>query len=205
MTKFCPECGTQQRDDHVKYCSNCGFDFSKIENREDNRGISSDTIKIDISDSEDSNKSSPFSVQSVGVNGSNKSSPSSVQSVGVNGSNKSSPKASTPRINDSKKSPSSGQINKSTSSNGLLSNLSFNKCLLAFAALMVLLLIIGMISQATETQPTSDHGLTSFMESSGAYDSNSFIDNSYYYDDSDSNSNYLSNNVLSVQKMTDLV
>ena len=35
MTKFCPECGTQQCDDNVKYCSNCGFDFSKIENRED--------------------------------------------------------------------------------------------------------------------------------------------------------------------------
>ena len=62
-----------------------------------------------------------------------------------------------------------------------------------------------MILQVTETEPSSDYGLTSFMESSGDYDSNSFIDNSYDYDDSDYNSNYLSNNVLSVQKMTDFV
>ena len=126
---------------------------------------------------------------------------SSVQNDQVNDSNKSSPKVSTTRANDSKKSPSFGQINKNTSFNGLLSNLSFNKCFFAFAALLIILTIFGMILMVTETQPTYDRGLTSFMESSGAYDSNSFIDNSDYYDDFDSNSNYLSNNLLSVQKM----
>ncbi len=185
MTKFCPECGTQQRDDNVKFCSNCGFDFSKIENKEDSKGIGQESIKIDISGSDDSNKSSP----------------SSVQSSGVNSSNKSSPKVSTARTGDSKKSSSSGQINKNTSSDGLLSNLSFNKCFFAFAALLIFLTIFGMILQVTETEPSSDYGLTSFMESSGDYS----IDNSYYYEDSDYNSNYLSNNVLSVQKMTDFV
>ena len=186
MTKFCPECGTQQRDDNVRFCSNCGFDFSKIENKEDSKGIGPETINIEISGSDDSNKSSP----------------SSVQSAGVNSSNKSSPKVSSTRTNNSS---SSGQINKNDSSNGLLSNLSFNKCFFAFAALLIFLTIFGMILQVTETEPSSDYGLTSFMESSGDYDSNSFIDNSYDYDDSDYNSNYLSNNVLSVQKMTDLV
>ena len=185
MTKFCPECGTQQRDDNVRFCSNCGFDFSKIENKEDSIGIGSEIINIDISGSDDSNKSSP----------------SSVQSAGVNSSNKSSPKVSATRTNVSKKSSSSSQINKNTSSDGLLSNLSFNKCFLAFAALLIFLLIMGMISEATRTEPTSDYGLTSFMESSGGYS----IDNSYYYDDSDSDSNYLSYSILSFKKITDFV
>ncbi|MCQ2962073.1 MAG: zinc ribbon domain-containing protein [archaeon] len=177
MTKFCPECSTQQRDDNVRFCSNCGFDFSKIENKEDSKGIIPETFKIDITGSDDSNKSSP----------------SSVQSAGANSSNKSSPKVSATRTNDSKKSSSSGQINKNASSDGLLSNLSFNKCFFAFAALLILLTIFGMILQVTETEPSSDYGLTSFMESSDGYS----IDNSYYYDDSDSNSNYLSYSILS--------
>ena len=185
MTKFCPECGTQQREDNVKFCSNCGFDFSKIENNNESQGISPETIKIDISGSDDSNPK--------------KSSPSSVQSTGVNDSKKSSPQVSTARTNDSKKSTSSSQINK-TNNSDLLSNLSFNKCLIAFAVLMALLMIIGMIGEATETQPSSDRGLTSFMDSSGAYDSNAYIDSSYYYDDSDSNSNYLRYNDDSVQR-----
>ena len=185
MTKFCPECGTQQREDNVKFCSNCGFDFSKIENNNDSQGISPETIKIDISGSDDSNPK--------------KSSPSSVQSTGVNDSKKSSPQVSTARTDDSKKSTSSSQINK-TNNSDLLSNLSFNKCLIAFAVLMALLMIIGMIGEATETQPSSDRGLTSFMDSSGAYDSNAYIDSSYYYDDSDSNSNYLRYNDDSVER-----
>ena len=86
MTKFCPECGTQQREDNVKFCSNCGFDFSKIENNNVSQGISPETIKIDISGSDDSNPK--------------KSSPSSVQSTGVNDSKKSSPQVSTARTND---------------------------------------------------------------------------------------------------------
>ncbi|WP_407461555.1 zinc ribbon domain-containing protein [Methanobrevibacter sp.] len=187
MTKFCPECGAQQRDDNVKFCSNCGFDFSKIENKDDSQGIGPETIKIDISGSDDSNLI--------------KSSSSNVQNAKTNDSNKSSPKVSTARTSDSKKSSSSGQINKKSSSNGLLSYLSFNKCFFAFAALLILLTIFGMTLQVTETEPSSDYGLTSFMESSGGYS----IDNSYYYDDSDSNSNYLSYGILSVEKMTDFV
>ena len=48
-----------------------------------------------------------------------------------------------------------------------------------------------MILEATETEPYSDDGLTSFMYESNNYDLNSFLeDSNNYYDDS--NSNYLS-------------
>ena len=32
MTKFCPECGFKQKDENNHFCSNCGYDFSKLEN-----------------------------------------------------------------------------------------------------------------------------------------------------------------------------
>ena len=50
---------------------------------------------------------------------------------------------------------------------------------------MILLLIIGMMAQKADTEPSSDRGLTSFMESSGGYDLSSSYDTSYddYYSD----------------------
>lgn len=183
MTKFCPECGTQQRDDSVKYCSNCGFDFSKLENKIEGQGINQESIKIDIEGSDDT--------------GSNNSSSSSVQ-----GSNNSSPKASTTRINDSTKSSSAGQIKNTSSSSNILSSLSFNKCLVACLVLFIFLAVLGMIVEFTEPEPFSDRGLTSFMESSGNNDYNSYLQDSDYYDnsnyDSDYDSDYLSYSILSV-------
>lgn len=77
-----------------------------------------------------------------------------------------------------------------TSQNDFLSNLSFNKCFLAFAILLIFLVVLGMISEATQTEPYSDNGLTSFMESSSGYGLSDFIEDSdnYYYD---SDSEYL--------------
>ncbi|MBQ2961554.1 zinc ribbon domain-containing protein [Methanobrevibacter sp.] len=164
MTKFCPECGFEQHSDDNRFCSNCGFDFSKLEDIESDNSI----VNVPINSKGDS-VSKPLSSDA---------SKKSISGASSTSSAKSSSSSST---------RTAKTYTSNSSENGFLSNLSFNKCFLAFALLLIFLLILGMISDATQTEPYSDNGLTSFMERSNSYGLSDFIDDSdNYYDDSDS-------------------
>ena len=201
MTKFCPECGTKQRDDNNRYCSNCGFDFSSIEkdinlnrsdsiNEEDNSSV--DVPIAPLEGSEDSKFNS-------GANSSVVSSDSSASSSSKVSSSSSKVSYSSSKVSSSSSAKVSSSSTKRTknyssksSKNDFLSNLSFNKCFLAFAVLLIIMVIIGMISDATEKEPYSDDGLTSFMYESNNYNLDSFIEDYNSYDDSDDEYDYLS-------------
>ena len=187
MAKFCPECGFEQHNDDNRYCSNCGFDFSKVENNIKSEGDdnSSDIVHID---SDEGPVSKP-----VNSTDSKVISPSSTASSTSNSSS----------TNNTKRSAGSSAKTTKTytsksSNNDFLSNLSFNKCFLAFAVLLIIMVIGGMIIQVTDTEPYSEHGLTSFMDRSNSYGLSDFIEdsnNNYddsndYYDDYDND--YLS-------------
>ena len=188
MAKFCPECGFEQHNDNNRYCSNCGFDFSKVESNIKSEESDNSSITVPITsddevvskpakstDSKTIGSSSSVSSSDFGV----KSSSSSVSSTGSSAKSSSTSSAKTTKTYTSK-----------SSNNGFLSNLSFNKCFLAFAVLMIILVILGMIAQ-TDKEPYSDDGLTSFMERSSSYGLSDFIeDSNNYYDDYDSD--YLS-------------
>ena len=204
MTKFCPECGTKQRDDNNKYCSNCGFDFSSIEN--DSNLNLSDSINEEDNSSVDvpiapleSSDDSKFDTDAKSSVASRDSSASNSSEVSASPSAKSTNSSSAPRSSTKKPSTTAKVSSSSTtrtknysSKNDLFSNLTFNKCFLAFAILLIIMVIIGMISDATETEPYSDDGLTSFMYESNNYNLNSFLDDYNSYDDSDYDSDYLS-------------
>ena len=177
MTKFCPECGFKQKDDKNRYCSNCGFDFSILE--DDRDSISSEDSSVNVPISSDSNGSSSGSVGSDSNNSSN-----SENQVSPSPNNKtkavSNPTSKSKIVSNSTNrtktvSNSTIKAKKVTNSNGFLSNLSFNKCFLAFAVLLIVMVIGGMLVQTTQ-EPYSDDGLTSFMESSDHYDLSSFLD-----------------------------
>ena len=188
MAKFCPECGFKQHNDNNRYCSNCGFDFSKVESNIKSEESDNSSITVPITsddevvskpakstDSKNIGSSSSVSSSDSGVI----SSSSSVSSTGSSAKSSSTSSAKTTKTYTSK-----------SSNNGFLSNLSFNKCFLAFAVLMIILVILGMIAQ-TDKEPYSDDGLTSFMERSSSYGLSDFIeDSNNYYDDY--NSDYLS-------------
>ena len=188
MAKFCPECGFEQHNDNNRYCSNCGFDFLKVESNIKSEESDNSSITVPITsddevvskpakstDSKTIGSSSSVSSSDSGV----KSSSSSVSSTGSSAKSSSTSSAKTTKTYTSK-----------SSNNGFLSNLSFNKCFLAFAVLMIILVILGMIAQ-TDKEPYSDDGLTSFMERSSSYGLSDFIeDSNNYYDDYDSD--YLS-------------
>ena len=202
MAKFCPECGFKQHNDNNRYCSNCGFDFSKVESNIKSEESDNSSITVPITsddevvskpakstDSKTIGSSSSVSSSDSGVKSSSssvsssdsgvKSSSSSVSSTGSSAKSSSTSSAKTTKTYTSK-----------SSNNGFLSNLSFNKCFLAFAVLMIILVILGMIAQ-TDKEPYSDDGLTSFMERSSSYGLSDFIeDSNNYYDDYDSD--YLS-------------
>ena len=119
MSKFCPECGAKQHDDNNRYCSNCGFDFSKL----------GDIAKSDGDDS--SSKTSFGSTKpKISQNSTNKPNQSSSQRTEVN--------------------HDSTANTKNNNGLGFLSNLSFNKCFFAFAALLILLVIVGMVSNVNQ-------------------------------------------------------
>ena len=216
MAKFCPECGFKQHNDNNRYCSNCGFDFSKVESNIKSEESDNSSITVPITsddevvskpakstDSKTIGSSSSVSSSDSGV----KSSSSSVSSSdsGVISSSSSVSSSDSGVISSSSSVSSTGSSAKSSSTssakttktytskssnNGFLSNLSFNKCFLAFAVLMIILVILGMIAQ-TDKEPYSDDGLTSFMERSSSYGLSDFIeDSNNYYDDYDSD--YLS-------------
>ena len=204
MTKFCPECGFKQKDDKNRYCSNCGFDFSILEDDRDsissedssvNAPISSEDSSVNVPISSDSNGSSSGSVGSDSNNSSN-----SENQVSPSPNNKtkavSNPTSKSKIVSNSTNrtktvSNSTIKAKKVTNSNGFLSNLSFNKCFLAFAVLLIVMVIGGMLVQTTQ-EPYSDDGLTSFMESSDHYDLSSFLDDSG--SDNDDSYDYLSYN-----------
>ena len=48
MAKFCPECGFEQHNDNNRYCSNCGFDFSKVESNIKSEESDNSTITVPI-------------------------------------------------------------------------------------------------------------------------------------------------------------
>ena len=157
MTKFCPECGTEQHSDNNRYCSNCGFDFSKITGNQNNTDFSSsDSINVPITESDESLTTEPKETVSSSVDRTNSSNTTS-------SSRKNTASSSTNRT----KSTHTIYTGNSKSNNldGILSNLSFNKCFAAFAIILILLLIIGMLSSVNR-EPYSDDGITSFMENS---------------------------------------
>ncbi|MBE6512990.1 MAG: zinc ribbon domain-containing protein [Methanobrevibacter olleyae] len=174
MAKFCPECGFEQHNDNNRYCSNCGFDFSKLENDIKSEEDGNSTVIVPIGsderpvskpvDSRDSKVNSPSS--SASSKASNSKGSSSTKS---SGSNAKTTKTYTSKLSDD-----------------FLSKITFNKCFLAFTVLLIILLIIGMMVQL-DPEPSSDNGLTSFMERSNSYSYSDFMDDSHnYYDDSDS-------------------
>ena len=202
MAKFCPECGFKQHNDNNRYCSNCGFDFSKVESNIKSEESDNSSITVPITsddevvskpakstDSKTIGSSSSVSSSDSGVKSSSSSVSSSDSGV-ISSSSSVSSTGSSAKSSSTSSAKTTKTYTSKSSNNGFLSNLSFNKCFLAFAVLMIILVILGMIAQ-TDKEPYSDDGLTSFMESSSSYGLSDFIeDSNNYYDDYDSD--YLS-------------
>ena len=188
MAKFCPECGFKQHNDNNRYCSNCGFDFSKVESniKSEESDNSSITVPITSDDEVVSKPAKSTDSKTIGSSSSVSSSDSSV----ISSSSSVSSTGSSAKSSSTSSAKTTKTYTSKSSNNGFLSNLSFNKCFLAFAVLMIILVILGMIAQ-TDKEPYSDDGLTSFMERSSSYGLSDFIeDSNNYYDDYDSD--YLS-------------
>ena len=180
MAKFCPECGFEQHNDNNRYCSNCGFDFSKLENNIKSSDNSSIVVPIDSD--ENSVSKNVGSADSKAIKSSSTASSTASTAKGYSTSSTKSSAGSSVKTTKTYASKSS--------SNDFLSKLTFNKCFLAFAVLLIIMLIIGMFAQL-DPEPSSDNGLTSFMERSNSYGLSDFIDDSNnYYGGSDSD--YLS-------------
>lgn len=201
MTKFCPECGFKQHSDNNRYCSNCGFDFSKIGNNIGSTNSDNSRVNVPISDgsvskpvdSVSNGSISPKSTSSFSKNHSNSNNEAKANhnlssKVDKNTFSKADKNTSSKagKNTSAKTKANNNSTNKiyktKTNSDSLLSNLTFNKCFLAFAVLMVILLIAGMLSQATQG-PYSDGGITSFMERSDYYDLNDFLEETNYSND----------------------
>ena len=183
MTKFCPECGTKQRDDNNKYCSNCGFDFSRLEKEtilnSSEEDLNMDDSSVDVPivplGSEDSkfDTESKSTVADSSISSTESSSSSSAESkpssVITPRSSTKKPAGSSAKVSSSSSTKRTRNYSSKSSNNDFLSYLTFNKCFLAFAILIIVLVTIGMIGQLTETEPYSDDGLTSFMYESYGY------------------------------------
>ena len=178
MAKFCPECGFEQHNDDNRYCSNCGFDFSKLENNIKSEGDDNSSVIVHI-DSDEGPVSKP-----VNSTDSKVISPSSVASSTASTANNSSTNNTKTSAGSSAKTTKT--YTSKSSNNDFLSKLTFNKCFLAFAVLLIIMVIGGMIIQVTDTEPYSEHGLTSFMDRSNSYGLSDFIeDSNNNYDDYD--------------------
>ena len=160
MTKFCPNCGYEQHNDDNKFCSNCGYEFPDFIVNEQSDSIDNDNGESTTIKNDDGVKI--ILKNETSENKNQKSNGSKTKNNGSTSTNsRTRNKTNAPRSND------------------FLSNLTFNRCFAAFAILIILLLIIGMISEATRTEPYSDKGLTSFLEEShpGTYvDGYGYID-----------------------------
>ena len=177
MAKFCPECGFEQHNDSNRYCSNCGFDFSKVENKIKSEGDDNSSVIVHIDSDED-----PVSKPADAKDSKVIKSTSSASSTASNAKGSSTPSTKSSSVSSAK---TTKTHTSKSSNNDFLSNLTFNKCFLAFAVLLIIFVTIGMFAQL-DPEPSSDHGLTSFMERSNSYSYSDFIeDSNNYYDDSD--------------------
>jgi hypothetical protein len=148
------------------------------------------SIVVPIDSDENSVSKTLGSVDSKAIESSSTSSSTTSTAKGPSSSSTKSSTGSSPKTTKNYTSKSS--------SNDFLSKLTFNKCFLAFAVLLIIMVIGGMIIQVTDTEPYSEHGLTSFMDRSNSYGLSDFIEdsnNNYddsndYYDDYDND--YLS-------------
>ena len=165
MTKFCPECGAEQHSDNNRFCSNCGFDFSKITGNQNNNDFSSsDSINIPITES-DVSVTTETKKETVSTSGNITNSSNSTSSSTNNTTYGSTNNTKSSSTNKTKSTQTVYTGNNKSNLDGILSNLSFNKCFAAFAIILILLLIIGMLSSVNR-EPYSDDGITSFMENS---------------------------------------
>ena len=165
MTKFCPECGAEQHSDNNRFCSNCGFDFSKITGNQNNNDFSSsDSINIPITES-DVSVTTETKKETVSTSGNITNSSNSTSSSTNNTTYGSTNNTKSSSTNKTKSTQTVYTGNNKSNLDGILSNLSFNKCFAAFAIILILLLILGMLSDVYR-EPYSDDGITSFMENS---------------------------------------
>ena len=160
MAKFCPECGFEQHNDSNRYCSNCGFDFSKVENNIKSEGDDNSSVIVHIDSDED-----PVSKPADAKDSKVIKSTSTASSTASNAKGSSTPSTKSSSVSSAK---TTKTHTSKSSNNDFLSNLTFNKCFLAFAVLLIIFFIIGMFAQL-DPEPSSDHGLTSFMERSNSY------------------------------------
>lgn len=172
MSKFCPECGFEQHNDNNRYCSNCGFDFYKVENNI--KSADNSSIVVPIDSDENSVSKTLGSVDSKAIESSFTASSTTSTAKGPSSSSTKSSTGSSPKTTKNYTSKSS--------SNDFLSKLTFNKCFLAFAVILIIFFIIGMFAQL-DLEPSSDNGLTSFMERSNSYGLSDFIEDSNNYSD----------------------
>ena len=177
MVKSCPECGFEQHNDDNRYCSNCGFDFSKVENNIKSEEKDNSSVIVHIDSDEDPVSKPADTTDSKAIK-----STSTASSTASNAKGSSTPSTKSSSVSSAK---TTKTHTSKSSNNDFLSNLTFNKCFLAFAVLLIIFFIIGMFAQL-DPEPSSDHGLTSFMERSNSYSYSDFIEESNnYYDDSD--------------------
>ena len=157
MAKFCPECGFKQHNDNNRYCSNCGFDFSKVESNIKSEESDNSSITVPITsddevvskpakstDSKTIGSSSSVSSSDSGVKSSSSSVSSSDSGV-ISSSSSVSSTGSSAKSSSTSSAKTTKTYTSKSSNNGFLSNLSFNKCFLAFAVLMIILVILGMM------------------------------------------------------------
>ena len=209
MTRFCPECGTKQRDENTHFCSNCGFDFSQLENKNISSNSSDDSIVVPIGSDDESAVKPKISISDDSIIIDNQKVSTADKPIISTASNPKASSSTYQKISNSNRGVSTNQgssssnrgVNVGNSSDGLFSNLSFNKCFLAFAILLILMVIGGLIITATQTEPTSDYGLTSFMNRSDTYHMSDYIDD--YDSNDDSDSDYLSYGTLTVPMIFD--
>ena len=199
MTKFCPNCGYEQHNDDNKFCSNCGYEFPDFivneqsdsidnENKESDPIINNNDEFNTITNGNDESSTitdgnDEFSTLSNDGESTTIKNDDGIKIILKNetSENKNQKSNTSKTRNNGSTSTNSRTRNKTNAprSNDFLSNLTFNRCFAAFAILIILLLIIGMISEATRTEPYSDKGLTSFLEEShpGTYvDGYGYID-----------------------------
>ena len=178
MTKFCPNCGYKQHDDDNKFCSQCGYEFPDFIVNEQSDSIDNKNNELDpvINNNDESstidNNNDEFSTLS---NENEESTTKNDEGIKIILKNETSENKNNASNSSKTENSGAGSSNTRTKvktappkSNDFLSNLTFNRCFAAFAILLILLVIIGMIGEATQTEPYSDKGLSSFLEESNS-------------------------------------
>ena len=178
MTKFCPNCGYEQHNDDNRFCSQCGYEFPDFIVNEQSDSIDNKNNELDsvINNNDESstidNNNDEFSTLS---NENEESTTKNDDGIKIILKNETSENKNNDSINSKTKNSGVASSNSKSKvktvtpkSNDFLSNLTFNRCFAAFAILIIILAVIGMISEATQTEPYSDKGLSSFLEESNS-------------------------------------